>query len=170
MNRSEAANSLNRNKGQTLLLSGPALQELLQSVVQRGFPFRFKVGGFSMAPFIKDGDIVTVSPLGGVLPRIGDVVIFVHPINQNVVVHRVVAKKGTAYRVKGDNSRGIDIPLPLDNILGRLIKLERNGKRVLFGQGPERLLIARLARGGLFHRILFPFWQSVRSRFKKPSL
>jgi len=163
-------NSLNRNKDKTLSLSGPALKELLESVFQKGLPFRFKAGGFSMSPFIKDGDILTVSPLGKSPPGIGDVVIFIHPVDQNVVVHRVVAKSGNAYRVKGDNSPGMDTPLPRDNVLGRLERVERNGKRVLLGLGPERLLIARLTRGVFLHRILIPLWLSVRHRLIKPSI
>lgn len=160
---------MNRNKDQTLPLSAPALKELLQSVIQKGFPFRFKAGGFSMSPFIKDGDILTVSPLGEVPPRIGDVVIFIHPVNQNVVVHRVVAKRENAYLVKGDNTIELDRPLPPDCILGRLDRLERNGKGVILGLGPERILIAFLTRSN-FLRSLTPIWQSVRSRFKKPPI
>ena len=170
MSRYNSNNCLNAIKNGELPLSGHALKELLESVFQKKMPFRFKAGGFSMSPFIKDGDILTVSPLGKVPPRIGEVVIFIHPVNQNVVVHRVLAKRGNAYRVKGDNSPGMDTPLPRDNVLGRLDRLERNGKRVLLGLGPERLLIAYLTRGVFLHRILFPLWQSIRSRLKKPSI
>jgi hypothetical protein len=170
LNQPNAINSLNRDKDKALPLSGPALKELLASVLAKGLPFRFKARGFSMSPFIKDGDVLTVSPLDNVLPRIGDVVIFIHPVNQNVVVHRVVAKRGNSYLVKGDNSPGLGTPLPRENVLGRLDRLERNGKRALLGLGPERLLIAFLTRGVFLHRILIPLWQSVRSRLKKPSI
>lgn len=171
MNRPDAINSVNRDKDKTLPLSSPALKELLQSVViQKGLPFRFKAGGFSMSPFIKDGDIVTVSPLGEVPPRIGDVVIFIHPVNGNIVVHRLVAKSGNTYRVKGDNSPGMTTLLPRETVLGRLVRLERNGIRVLFGLGPERLFIAFLTRAAFLHRILYPLLQAAQRRLKKASL
>ena len=169
MNRPHAIDSVDRDKEKTLPLSGPALKELLQSVIRKGFPFRFKAGGFSMSPFIKDGDIVTVSPPGEVPPRIGDVVIFIHPVNGSIVVHRLVAKSGNAYRVKGDNSPGMTTLLPRENVLGRLDRLERNGRRVLLGLGPERLFIAFLTRAAFLQRILYPLWLSVRRRLKKAS-
>ena len=161
---------MNRDKDKTLPLSGPALKELLQSVIQKGLPFRFKAGGFSMSPFIRNGDIVTVSPLGEVPPGIGDVVIFIHPATGSIAVHRLVAKSGNAYRVKGDNSPGPTTLLPRENLLGRLDRLERNGRRVLLGLGPERRFIAFLTRGVSLHRIVCPLWQSVQRLFKNASL
>lgn len=46
-----------------LSLSGKNLAELIQAVIAKGNPFRLKVKGFSMSPFIKDGDTITISPL-----------------------------------------------------------------------------------------------------------
>jgi len=169
LNRPDAIHSVDGDKDKTLPLSGPALKELLQSVIQKGLPFRFKAGGFSMSPFIKDGDIVTVSALGEVPPRIGDVVIFIHPVNGSIVVHRLVAKRGNTYRVKGDNSPGMTTLLPRENVLGRLDRLERNGSRVLLGLGPERLFIAFLTRVVFLQRTLYPLWLSLKRRLKKAS-
>ena len=45
-----------------LSLSGEALIELMRAVLARGLPFRFAARGFSMAPFIRDGDVISVSP------------------------------------------------------------------------------------------------------------
>jgi hypothetical protein len=168
LNRPDAIHPVNKDKDKTLSLSGPALKELLQSVIQKGLPFRFKARGSSMSPFIKDGDILTVSPLGKVPPRIGDIVIFIHPVSASVVVHRLVAKRGNVYRVKGDNSQGMTTLLPRENVLGRLDRLERNGSRVLLGLGPERLFIAFLTRAVFLRRILHPLWQLNRHRLIKP--
>ena len=61
--------------GSELQLSSRALAELMKNVLARGLPFRFRVRGWSMTPFIRDFDVVTVVPLGST-PRTGDVVAF----------------------------------------------------------------------------------------------
>ena len=55
-------------------LPNAELLALLKKTLARGAPFRFTATGSSMIPFVRDGDEITVSPLGGAAPRIGDVV------------------------------------------------------------------------------------------------
>ncbi len=130
-----------------LLLSGHALLELMRTVLARGVPFRFCARGWSMAPFIQDGDVITVSPLRQGLPGVGEVVAFVRPGAGNLVVHRVVARRGADFFIQGDsvpeNADGI---IPLENLLGRVTRIERNGQDVWLGLGPERSVIAWLSR------------------------
>jgi len=145
-------------------LSGRALEELLQAVFQKNMPFRFKAGGTSMSPFIKDGDILTISPLGEDPPRIGDVVIFMHPVSRKPVVHRVVAKKGDVYRIKGDNLQARGHWLSRKSILARLERLQRNGKDISLGFGSVRRLVAFLSRSNLFAGLLSPLWRALQSR------
>ena len=128
-------------------LSGEALLELMRAVLARGVPFRFCARGWSMAPFIRDGDVITVSPLRDVLPGVGEVVAFARPGAGKLVVHRVVASRGSALLIQGDSapprSDGI---VARDNLLGRVTRVERNGQNVWLGLGPERYLIAWLSR------------------------
>jgi hypothetical protein len=151
-------------------LSGRALKELLESVFEKKLPFRFKAGGLSMSPFIRDGDILTLLPLGGAAPKLGQVVIFLHPSSRKPVVHRVVAKRESAYLIGGDNSLAKSHWLSIEDILGRLDSLERNGRRVFFGLGPERLLIVFLTRSRVLQRIILPLLQAFQFRSTKRSL
>jgi hypothetical protein len=58
-------------------LPAPLLVSLLTGVVQRGHTFRFRAGGGSMFPFIRDGDILSIVPLSADRPaRLGDVLAF----------------------------------------------------------------------------------------------
>jgi signal peptidase I len=123
-------------------LSGPAFNELIQAFLQNGHPFRFQAKGFSMFPFIREGDFITISPFKSSSPRLGDVVAFHPPETQKLFIHRVIWKKGDSSLIRGDNAPSADGFLPRANILGRVIRLERNGKRVYLGSGPERYLIA----------------------------
>jgi signal peptidase I len=149
-------------KGVELKLSGPDLIELLRAVLDKGLPFRFTAKGFSMSPFIKDGDVITVSPQTNNSIRSGDVVAFIRPRMKTLVIHRVVEKRGEYFHIKGDNTLDSDELIPATNILGRVIRVERNGKEVLLGLGPERFLIAFLTRRGLLLPILSPVWKMVR--------
>lgn len=145
-----------------LSLSGRSLTELLQAVLSKGAPFRFRAKGISMSPFIKDGDVVTVFPLPGTSPGLGDVVAFAHPGTGKLVLHRVVGKRGDSYLLKGDNTSELDGLVPEPNILGRVRKVERDGKAVFLGLGPERSLIAFLTRGGLPFSLLLPVRRLLR--------
>jgi SOS-response transcriptional repressor LexA len=143
-------------------LSMPALVELLRAVLERGEPFRFEAPGFSMSPFIQDGDLITVAPLSGASPGRGDVVAFLRPGSGKLIVHRVVGKRGNAFLIRGDNAEESDDLVPAENVLGRVTKVERNGRRVRLGLGPERYLIAFLTRRGLLRPLLLWVWPLVR--------
>jgi hypothetical protein len=103
-----------------------------------------------MLPFIYDGDVVTIAPLAARNPRLGDAVAFVHPEHGRLVVHRVVAAREEGYLIQGDNAcDGSDGPVPHDQILGCVTRIERDGRRVWLGFGPERRAVALLSRAGL---------------------
>jgi signal peptidase I len=134
--------------GGVLSLRGPALQDLLRAVLARGASIRFRAKGTSMHPFIRDGDVVTVSPLVGSGPRTGDVVAFCHPETGRLVLHRIVAKQEGGYLIRGDNCPEADGVISSDTLLGIVSRTERCGSQVTLGRGPERLVIAFLSHRG----------------------
>lgn len=138
-------------------LPGPVLVALLRAALERGASFHFEAPGPSMSPFIQDGDAIMVSPLAGASPGCGDVVAFLRPDSGKLVVHRVVGQQGDAFLVRGD-STAVSIAayelVPAASILGRVTKVERNGRPVRLGLGPERRLIAVLSRWGLLQSLL----------------
>jgi signal peptidase I len=156
-------------KGGELRVSGPDLIELLQAVLDKGVPFRFRVKGFSMSPFIKDDDVITVSPLSNDLIHSGDVVAFIRPEMKKLVIHRVVGKQGEYFHIKGDNVPDTDELIPKANILGHVTRVERNGKKIYLGLGPERFLIAFLTRRGFLFPLFHPMWRMIRPIFRRTS-
>ena len=136
----------NSIKEEGLSIAGKDLVEILRDVLSKGVPSRLQAPGFSMSPFIKNGDIVTVTPLPDSSPGIGDVVAFIRPGVERLVVHRVVGKKNGCFVIKGDNAPDTDGLIPGTNILGCVKKVERRGKKIFFGLGVERFLIAFLSR------------------------
>jgi signal peptidase I len=131
-------------------------------VLDRGVPFRFKAKGISMHPFIRHGDVITITPLFDNLPRYGDVVAFVRPKASTLVVHRVVGKRDGAFIIKGDNVACSDEPIPTASILGSVTKVERDGKEIYLGLGPERLFIAFLTRRGILPPLLLSVCKLAR--------
>jgi hypothetical protein len=136
-----------------LSLTSPLLAEILSGVLARGLPFRFRAAGSSMVPFIRDGDVLTLLPLPARGPQPGDVVAFCFP-GQHLAVHRVIRATAPGYLLKGDNypPGQTDGIVPREDILGRVSRVERNGRSISFGAGPERRLIALFSCIGL----LFP--------------
>jgi signal peptidase I len=154
-------------KGRDLPLSGPALVQLLRAVLGKGVPVRFRAKGFSMSPFIKNEDVVTVSPLQDASQSVGDVIAFVLQETDKLCVHRVVGKRGDRFLTKGDNSSAADEVVPRERILGSVTRVERNGKEVFLGLGPERFLIAFLGGRGLLLPLILPVWKLLRVIVKR---
>lgn len=144
-----------KNAGE-LRLSGTALVGILRAVLAKGVRFKFQANGFSMSPFIKDGDVITVCPVYEKSIRPGDVGAFVRSHRERMVVHRIVGDKGNYFTVMGDNTRHSYELISKENILGRVTSVDRNGKKVSLGLGPERHLISFLNRRGLLFPLLSP--------------
>ena len=145
-----------RNRGALLheadevaVLPAGSLAGLMTDVFARGGSFRFTARGHSMHPFIRNGDVVTVSPLGARSPVAGDVVAFQHAGRSGLVLHRVRSRQGDRYLAQGDNCRDPDGPIPGRDLLGVVTAVERAGRPIRLGLGPERRLLALLARLGV---------------------
>jgi signal peptidase I len=156
-------------KASELSLAGPALVQLLRAVLGKGASVRFQVKGFSMSPFIRNEDVVTLSPLKNASPSVGDVIALALGEADKLRVHRVVGKKGDLYVTKGDNSSEADESVAIQNILGFVTRVERNGKDVFLGLGPERFLIAFLVGRGLLLPLLVPVVKLIRLFVKRSS-
>jgi hypothetical protein len=95
-------------------------------------------------------------------------VAFVAPVNRRLVVHRIIGRHESRFLIQGDNLQGpVADLIHRDDIIGRVVRIERGRKRVCLGLGPERYAIAVLSRAGLLLPILMR--ASVLTRFlRKP--
>lgn len=132
--------------GDSRSLPGPVLVGLCRDILKKGVLFRFSVPGTSMSPFIQNGDIITLVPYSQASCRSGDVVAFVQPGTERLVVHRVVGVSPEGCRIRGDNTHGTEEEIPHACIFGKTIRVERCGEVIRFGLGPERVIIALLSR------------------------
>jgi hypothetical protein len=104
-----------------------------------------------MTPFIRNGDVVTLEPLLGRRPTLGEVVALAP--GGRLLVHRVVGWDRGQALCRGDVAAGVDPLASPDELLGRVTRVERGGRRVRLGQGIERVPIAWLSRVGLLRAL-----------------
>ncbi len=108
-----------------------------------------------MRPLLRDGDLLEVSPHGA--PRIGELVLL--RCKDFGVVHRVLLRRGERYLIKGDAMGALDGWFPRSALLGRVVGIERAGRR----RRPARVLGLALSLGGGAARRLLP---GVRLRWR----
>ena len=143
-------------------LSGGQLAGVMRAVLEKGARFRFRARGFSMSPFIRDNDVLTLAPAGQRKPEVGDVAAAAHPLTGRVIVHRIVGRQRRGFIFKGDNCIEPDGIPGLTPILGVVCEVSRNGKTAWFAGGPEKRLIAFISRTGILNRVVLPVLRRLR--------
>ena len=148
---------------------------LASDILGRGSYLRFRAHGNSMAPFIRNGDIVLVEPKKASELRIGDIV-FYRRAGGRHVTHRLVSKSGNdgslVLTTRGDNLRHLDAPVFPEQVLGRIIRIEGQGRGLwiggIAGWALNRLLLYASSGGGYtqgaFRRGLTKLWWLVVRR------
>ena len=140
-------------QGGELRLTNPGQLELLRAMMERGVPLRTMVRGFSMHPFIRDGDVLTISPVSGKNPSLGDVVAIIQPRTGRLAIHRIVGRMHSGLLIRGDNCPEADGVVNSAHILGRVTRIERRGRTVHAGLGYSGALIAALNNGDHLMRV-----------------
>jgi hypothetical protein len=97
-------------------------------LLEGGLSVRFCARGCSMRPAIKDGDLITVAPLGEGAIRPGEVILYRR--DRRPIAHRVQrvivdAEGGVAVVARGDAKAADDAPVALEQVLGRVVAVER---------------------------------------------
>lgn len=150
----------------SLSLTGEVLIGLLKATLDKKASLRFQVRGFSMSPFIRDGDVVTVSAVDNLPLKLGCPIAFINPRTEKLVIHRLVSRNGNGFIIKGDNVFDCDGLVREENILGYVTKVERNGVPVRGGLGLSQPLIAFLSRAKIFP-IIFWSWRFIPLPLKR---
>lgn len=134
------------------------LIDLGKEILARGNYLRFRAQGESMHPFIRDGDILEITPVNGEEIRLGDV-IFYRVEGKHMVAHRVLKKitqnDKPVFVAKGDSSTGKEERVHLEQILGRVRAIERSKRRIRINHGLNKLMY-------VFYVRISPFLIKVR--------
>jgi signal peptidase I len=127
--------------------------ELSQELLDRGALLRFQAHGSSMYPFIKNGDIIIVEQRNGSSVSRGDIIFYRRP-DGSPTAHRLVEIKSRGNSIvlitKGDAMKYADPPVIDKHVMGRVITIEGQGKKLRLNGWPGRFfgrVTAWLARG-----------------------
>ena len=109
----------------TLIVDSPRFVQALDDVLRQGHSARFRATGWSMHPAIRNGETITVEPLGESPPRVGDVLLYRQ--GSGAIAHRVVRVEASAVRptqlvLRGDAADDCDAPIAIDLVLGRVVE------------------------------------------------
>lgn len=163
--------------------NSPEFLNLSSEILVRGNKFRFQARGESMAPSIRDGDIIKVEPIGGQQVKWGDV-IFYRAGEKRMVAHRVIRKFSRNYKpvyiARGDSNRGKGEEVCLEQILGKVEVVERNGSKIYinhgFNKGRDIFYIKvfsflRQIGGWLLPHVRgFKIYRNLAKKFLKPEI
>ncbi|MDO9530040.1 MAG: signal peptidase I [Syntrophales bacterium] len=153
-----------------ILLNNSDLLKFSGDLLKRGTSIRFRAKGFSMRPFIQDGDIITVSPFQNSPVKVGDVVLY-KTADDRAIVHRVIRKtitgSGTEFFIKGDAAFGQPETVDLKNILGRIAAIERNGRKRKLNTKLYRIIGLFIAGLSPLNHWIYPIGSKVKRKGRK---
>jgi signal peptidase len=102
--------------------------------------------GTSMNPTLKAGDRLQVIPYHGREIRRGDVIVFLSPGGDGKITHRVISVDSRGIRTRGDNSQVDAWGLNPEDILGRVVSVQRGNRLRRVVGGPMGHLFAVAVR------------------------
>lgn len=121
-------------------------------------PVTICLEGDSMRPLIRRGhDPVTILPLNRPL-KIGDIVLF-QGGPERYVVHRVYRMRDGWVQTLGDNCWNPDAWMPLEQVWGLVIRMQRNGRSYQLDNRLSRLW----GRGWMFFHPVWKVYRKLRS-------
>lgn len=106
--------------------------ELRKEAIQNGHSVQTLASGYSMFPFLRKGDLLTVEPVSmGEIKR-GDIVVF--ESEEKWIAHRVIhihSKEGAIQiRTRGDARISSDTAINKANYVGLVSSIERDSKKI----------------------------------------
>jgi signal peptidase I len=159
----------NRSSTKGTRLPCSVLEVALDAWGRAGQQHLIPISGRSMLPAIHDGDHALVSHgCAGVRP--GDVIVFRH--TGTLIAHRVLrierGDDGPTFVTKGDNAPQFDPRLSADEIVGRVLAIERGGRHTSLDTGAWRILGWLIAVSTLAWTRLYGWCQALKQRLLGP--
>lgn len=110
-------------------LSSDEVISLIEDILDKGLSLRTRVTGMSMAPFLKGGEILTITKVVRFSSlRIGDLIFF-RDSRGFPVVHRIVRREHKknilVFQTKGDSLLSMDDPVSANDVLGKVTGIEK---------------------------------------------
>ena len=137
------------NQNAVYLDETKAFPQLISDLLTEGHHVRFSAPGDSMYPTICDGDMITVAPVQTACVAAGDIILYGH--KSGVAAHRVMriikpseehlrsapddlknrsSRETLQLILRGDAAVVCDDPVGADRVLGKVVRVERDGRRM----------------------------------------
>ncbi len=144
------------------------LLKLARYILENDKSVRFQAKGWSMRPFIRDGDFILASPIKNSSIKTGDVV-FYSPTGNKIAVHRIIKKykkngKMTVL-IKGDACFGSSEKVEIQNVLGKVVAVERNGRQKRLDTKLCQMKGLLFAGISPFSQWTYPFLSKIKKYF-----
>jgi len=100
---------------------------LRKEIIRQGRSVQIVARGYSMFPFLRKGDFLTVEPISMDKIKRGDVVVF--ESEEKWIAHRVIQinrnSESLEFLMRGDTCVAFDIPVNQENFIGRVSEFQR---------------------------------------------
>lgn len=147
-------------------------------LLRQGQSVRFRAPGRSMHPTIKEGETVKVAPVASFDIKRGDILLYL--LGSKLIAHRVVSIKRKKdystthssklnpqhlFILRGDASATCDEPVKAQQVLGKVVSVERGGRCIDLYSRRAKML--RFVHAGLFclKRWMIRYLLQVRRSF-----
>jgi len=119
--------------GQTSSLGSSDFGYLSGELLSLGCGVRFRAPGTSMHPTIRHGDVITVEPVAPSNLKKGDILLY--RFQNGLIAHRIVNIEekngcGLTFILRGDASVTDDAPVNPEQVLGKVVCLERGHRSI----------------------------------------
>jgi signal peptidase I len=145
--------------------------DLIGELLGCGHSVRFRANGKSMHPTIEDGEEIVVEPVAPSTVKVGDVLLY--RSHRSVIAHRVVRIVTTlhpqslsldspssalschcSFILRGDNSDSCDDPVEAEQVLGKVVAIERDGHLIALDTWSAKVMQAVRAPAARLRRLL----------------
>lgn len=127
-------------------------------------PLRLKVTSESMRPLLRVGDVVVVQPIDPRTLQPGEVVVVRR--GGEWITHRLVTVDEHGWHTHGDNTRYVDETAREDQLVGRVIAIERADQTIDLQQPRWRAIDRRINR---VQRVQLRMFATARTMSSAPS-
>jgi signal peptidase I len=135
---------------------------LRKEIIAQGRSVQILAAGYSMFPFLRKGDILTINPAPIDLIKRGDIVVY--ELNEKWIAHRVIhinhKSEGLEFLLRGDTCVAFDPPVNKENFIGKVSEFQRLHRQKKLN-GRYRRLWTKLT---LLKFNLYPFLARIHLR------
>jgi signal peptidase I len=125
---------------------------LRKEAIKNGHAVQTLASGYSMFPFLRKGDLLTVEPVSMDKIKRGDVVVF--ESDEKWIAHRVIKIRngagGLEFLLRGDTCIEFDPVVDKENYIGHISSCERNKPSISFNLISKKINTKIHLFGGVF--------------------